>query len=112
MVNVTPGLYISDLTAPNLVGDSNVRSQPDQGPRVFTIGAKVTNPSLNTLTDVMIYLGDGETAGVFPVTNMSLGQTHNTYQGSFDLNLLAGRRRRHPAADHPGRGQAGHQRRH
>ena len=88
-VAVMPALFIRDLTAPNLVGDSNVFSQPDQGPRVFTIGAEVCNPNLVRLTDVVVYIGDGVTPGVFYTTTMSLGQTHNTYQGSFALDLLA-----------------------
>ncbi len=88
-IHLTPALYLSDLTGPNLIGDSNVGSQPNQGPRVFTIGTKIINPSTNTLTDVMIFLGDGVTPGAFPATVMTLGQTHNTYQGAFALDLLA-----------------------
>ena len=86
-ITVRPSLFLSDLTAPNLVNDSN---NPDSGPQVFTIGAKLTNAGLNTLTDVELYLGDGVTPGVFPVTTMTLAQTNNTYQGSFALQPMAG----------------------
>jgi uncharacterized repeat protein (TIGR01451 family) len=90
IISVKTALFINDLTSPNLIVDSNVPSQPDQGPRVFTIGAKITNSGLNDLTDVIIRIGDGTTAGTFPVTTMTLAQTNNTYQGSFSLLPLAG----------------------
>ncbi len=86
-ITVKPGLFLSDLTAPNLIADSN---QPGtDGPRVFSIGAKITNASLNDLSDANIYLGDGTTPGVFPVTTLTLAQTNNTYQGSFSLSHLS-----------------------
>ncbi|MEA3443102.1 MAG: LamG-like jellyroll fold domain-containing protein, partial [Bacteroidota bacterium] len=86
-ITVKPGLFLSDLTAPNLIADSN---QPGtDGPRVFSIGAKITNASLNDLTDASVYLGDGTTPGIFPVTTMTLSQTNNTYQGSFSLSHLS-----------------------
>ena len=47
-ITVKPALFLSDLTAPNLVNDSN---NPDASPQVFTIGAKLTNAGLNTLTN-------------------------------------------------------------
>ena len=86
-ITVTPSVYISDLTGPNLIDDSN---NPTSGPQVFTIGAKVTNLSLNTLTNVKINLGDGVTGGTFPITTMALTQTNNTYHGSFALVPMAG----------------------
>ncbi len=86
-INVKPALFLSDLTAPNLINDSN---NPDASPQVFTIGAKLTNAGLNTLTNVELYLGDGVTPGVFPMTTMTLAQTNNTYQGSFALQPMAG----------------------
>jgi uncharacterized repeat protein (TIGR01451 family) len=87
-VTVNAALSIRDLTAANLVGDSNVYSQPEQGPRAFTIGAEICNSAGVTLTDVMIYLGNGITPGVFPTTTMSLWQTYGTYQGAFSLTML------------------------
>ena len=86
-ITITPSVYISDLTGPNLIDDSN---DPTSGPQVFTIGAKVTNLSLNTLTNVKINLGDGVTGGTFPITTMALAQTNNTYHGSFALVPMAG----------------------
>ncbi len=86
-ITVKPSAYLTDITGPNLVNDSN---NPDAAPKVFTIGAKITNPSLNPLTNVNVYLGNGTTAGTFPVTTMTLAQTNNTYQGSFALTALAG----------------------
>ncbi len=86
-ISVSPALYLSDLTAPNLVNDSN---NPDAAPTVFTIGAKMTNAGLSHLSDVTLYLGDGVTPGNFPVTTMTLAQTNNTYQGSFALEPLPG----------------------
>jgi hypothetical protein len=86
-ISVKPALFINDITAPNLVDDSN---NPLAGPKAFTIGAKITNPGLDTLTNVVIYLGNGVTPGTFHVTSMTLAQTNNTYQGSFSLTPLAG----------------------
>jgi hypothetical protein len=86
-ITVKPALHLSDLTAPNLVNDSN---NPDSAPKVFTIGSKVSNPSLNEITNVSIYLGNGTTPGTFPTTTMTLSQTNNTYQGSFALTPLGG----------------------
>ena len=89
-ITVKPAIYLSDMTAPNLIGDSNIKSQPTAGPRVFTIAAKLTNAGLNPLSDVEIYLGDGTTPGTFPITTMTLAQTNNTYQGAFSLTASAG----------------------
>ncbi len=86
-ITVKSSIYLCDMTSPNLVNDSN---NPDQSPNVFTIGAKIINPSLNSLTNVVVYIGNGTTAGVFPTTTMSLSQTNNTYQGTFVLSPLAG----------------------
>ena len=86
-ISVKPSIYLSDITAPNLVNDSN---SPSSAPSVFTIGAKIVNPSLNTLTDVTVYIGNGTTAGTFPTTTMYLSQTNNTYQGTFSLTPLGG----------------------
>jgi hypothetical protein len=86
-VSVSPSIYLTDLTAPNLVNDAN---DPNSGPKVFTIGTRITNGGLTTLTNTNIYLGNGVTAGVFPVTTMVLAQTNNTYQGNFALTPLAG----------------------
>jgi hypothetical protein len=86
-ISVKPSFVIGDLTAPNLINDSN---NPNAGPRTFTIGAKIINLSVNSLTNVMINLGDGINSGIFPVTQMSLGQTNNTYQGNFSLIPMAG----------------------
>jgi hypothetical protein len=88
-VSVRPSLYIRDLTAANIVGDSNVKTAPGAGPNAFTIGARVSNQGLSDLNDVILYLGDGTTPAAFPVTSMSLVQTNNTYQGDFSLRLLA-----------------------
>ena len=85
-IAVNPSIFLNDITAPNLVNDSN---SPDAAPKVFTIGAKITNPGLNDLNDIVVYLGDGTTPGTFPVTTMTLAQTNNTYQGSFSLTPLA-----------------------
>ena len=86
-ITVKPSIYLTDITAPNLVNDSN---NPNSSPQVFTIGTKITNPSLNQLTDVTVYLGNGTTPGTFPTTSMTLSQTNNTYQGTFSLTALAG----------------------
>ena len=86
-ISIRPSVFVGDITGPNLIDDSNA---PTSGPQVFTIGAKVTNLSLNTLTNVNVNLGDGVTGGTFPVTAMTLAQTNNTYQGSFALVPLAG----------------------
>ena len=81
-VSIKPSLFINDITAPNLVDDSN---NPLSGPKAFSIGAKITNPGLDTLKNTVVYLGNGVTPGTFPVTTMTLAQTNNTYQGSFAL---------------------------
>ncbi len=86
-ITVKPALHLVDLTASNLVNDSN---NPDSAPKVFTIGSKVSNPSLNEITNVSIFLGDGTSPGVFPTTTMTLTQTNNTYQGTFALTPLGG----------------------
>ena len=86
-ISVKPSIFLRDITGPNLVNDNN---NQNIGPRVFTIGAKITNPGLTELTDVRVYLGNGISAGTFPVTTMSLSQTNNTYQGSFALQPLGG----------------------
>ena len=86
-IPVKPSLFVNDITGPNLVNDNNNQTT---GPRVFTIGTKITNPGLTELTNVNVYLGNGITAGTFPVTTMSLTQTNNTYQGSFSLQPLGG----------------------
>jgi hypothetical protein len=86
-ISVKPSIYLNDITGPNLINDANNQSTV---PRVFTIGAKITNPGLNELTNVFVYLGNGVTPGTFPVTTMSLYQTNNTYQGTFALTSLGG----------------------
>lgn len=86
-ITVKASLYVSDITASSLIDDSN---NPSAGPRVFTIGAKITNLSTNTISNIQINVGDGTTAGTFPVTTITLAQTNNTYQGSFSLIALAG----------------------
>jgi Secretion system C-terminal sorting domain len=85
-INVKPAIFVTDMTAPNLVCDAN---SPLGGPQVFTIGARVTNGGLTNLTNVYAYLGDGVTPGTFPTTTMTLAQTNNTYQGTFALSNLA-----------------------
>lgn len=87
-VTIKPALFVSDLTAPNLSADAN--KPATDGPRVFTIGAKATNASLNQLSDVVVYIGDGTTPGTFPITTMTLSNTNNTYQGTFSLTPLSG----------------------
>jgi len=86
-ITVKAALYVSDITATSLIDDSN---DPTSGPRVFTIGAKITNLSTNTISNIQINVGNGTTAGTFPVTVRTLLQTNNTYQGSFSLIALAG----------------------
>jgi uncharacterized repeat protein (TIGR01451 family) len=57
-------LTVSDLTAPNIVGDSNVGSTL-QGPQAFTIGSKFCNTGTTALNNVFAYIGDGTTPGTF-----------------------------------------------
>jgi Secretion system C-terminal sorting domain len=86
-ITVKPSIFLTDMTAPNLINDAN---NPNSGPKVFTIGARVTNGGLTALSSVNIYLGNGVTPGTFPTTTMTLAQTNNTYQGTFALTPMAG----------------------
>ena len=86
-VSIKPSFFIVNLTSPNLINDAN---NSNAGPKVFSLGAKITNAGLSTLTNVNIKIGDSETPGSFPVTTMTLTQTNNTYQGDFSLQNLAG----------------------
>ncbi|HEX4958601.1 MAG TPA: T9SS type A sorting domain-containing protein, partial [Lacibacter sp.] len=85
--NINTVLFVNDITGPNLINDANL---PTSGPEVFTIGARITNSGLSTLTNTVVNLGNGTTPGVFPTTTMTLSQTNNTYQGTFSLNPLGG----------------------
>jgi len=78
-------LTITDLTAPNIIGDSNIESKAGEGPEVFTIGAEFCNTGDDTLKDVFAYIGDGTTPGAFPTTVVPPG---GDYDGTFALNLL------------------------
>lgn len=79
-------LEIRDLTAPNLIGDSNVESGAGEGPVVFTIGAQACNIGTNPLKDLFTFIGDGTTPGAFPVT-VAPGPD---FSGSFAIALLGG----------------------
>ena len=75
-------LSISDITAPNVVGDSNVAST-GEGPDAFTLGAQVCNTGTDPLEDVFVEVGDGVTPGEFPDTVVTSG----AYTGTFELEL-------------------------
>ena len=81
-------LQIEDLTAPNLIGDSNVESggQNLPGPDVLTIGAKACNVGDQQLRDVTLYVGDGTTPGEFPDTIVP--PATRPYEGTFELVML------------------------
>jgi hypothetical protein len=82
-------LEIVDLTSPNIIGDSNLNGQPDDGPRVFTIAAKACNRSgSNSLRDLFIHVGDGVTPGVFPVAVVPAGAPYQ--DEGYQLSLLPG----------------------
>ncbi len=81
-------LQVEDLTAPNLIGDSNVESggQNLPGPDVLTIGAKACNVGDQQLRDVTLYVGDGTTPGEFPDTIVP--PATRPYEGTFELVML------------------------
>jgi len=65
-------LTVTNLSAPNLVVDSN-KAALGQGPKVFTAGAKYCNQGATTLDNVFAKIGNGTTAGSFPVTACPTG---------------------------------------
>ncbi len=81
-------LQVEDLTAPNLIGDSNVESggQNLPGPDVLTIGAKACNVGDQQLRDVTLYVGDGTTPGEFDDTIVP--PATRPYEGTFELVML------------------------
>ena len=79
-------LEFRDLTAPNLIGDSNVESGAGEGPDAFSIGAQACNIGGNPLRDLFAFVGDGTTPGVFPVTVAS----GDDFSGSFAIAVMPG----------------------
>lgn len=85
----TAQLEIVDLTSPNIIGDSNLNGQPDDGPRVFTIAAKACNRSgTNSLRDLFVHVGDGTTPGSFPTATVPAGAPY--LDEGYQLALLPG----------------------
>ncbi len=81
-------LVAANTTAPNIVGDSNVEAQPDQGPDAFTISVEFCNTGATSpVDDLIAYVGDGTTPGAFPDTVVPPG---GAYEGTFDLDLVMG----------------------
>ena len=66
-------LTAADTTAPNIVGDSNVQSQPQQGPNAFTIAVEFCNEGAVTALDgVVAYIGD-DLPDIPLITRVGLG---------------------------------------
>ena len=62
--NVACGLSVEIMAAPFAVVDSN--KHDEEGPRVATLGARITNTGGTPLSDVTAYIGGGEHPGEFP----------------------------------------------
>lgn len=62
-------LNVDIIAGYNLVVDSNVSSPSTYAPRVATVIGKFCNPGTTDLTDVYGYIGNGTTAGTYPIKN-------------------------------------------
>ena len=81
-------LCFHDLTAPNIIGDSNLNGQPEDGPRAFTIAARVCNYTGGPVTDLFVNVGDGTTAGAFPIATVPGSATY--LDENYKLDLMPG----------------------
>jgi uncharacterized repeat protein (TIGR01451 family) len=87
-------IVLTDLTAPNIIGDSNVTARPEDGPDAFMIATEYCNTNAHPIYDVTTNVGTWggtpttSTAGEFEDTVVPVGLY--SYAGTFDLDMVPG----------------------
>lgn len=90
--DVTNGLDVNIIAAPNLVVDSNVTATSTYAPRVATVIGEFCNTSSSTLTNVTGYIGDYSTTspGTYPSRIAPMAQHPHLNSGTYVFSHMGG----------------------